>query len=86
MNKAQWRRAIIRRDQFCIVCGSSEALQAHHLITKGSRPDLRYNEDNGITLCWRCHHMIHNDVDFKAGVYDSHGLQDRIEKIIKESL
>ena len=40
----------------CAICGSTEGLQAHHLIAKKGRGVIyRYNLRNGICLCTRHH-------------------------------
>jgi 5-methylcytosine-specific restriction endonuclease McrA len=43
----------------CEVCGK-KALQVHHFYYKGSFGHLRYDEDNGISLCQGCHFLIHH--------------------------
>ena len=58
-----WRLAVFKRDGFrCRGCGSREKLCAHHIIywrdTKDNR-DLRYDVNNGITLCVKCHLEAH---------------------------
>lgn len=58
-----WRLAVFERDGFkCRVCGSGGKLFAHHIIywrdTKDNR-DLRYDVNNGITLCAKCHLEAH---------------------------
>jgi len=60
---AVWSVAVRTRDHYtCQYCGlESKMTQAHHIFsaTNGS---TRYDLDNGITLCWRCHFFIaHND-------------------------
>lgn len=42
----------------CEVCGSP-ARQVHHFFFKGSYAHLRYDLDNGISLCPPCHYTIH---------------------------
>lgn len=39
----------------CTKCGSIENLCIHHLISRTERPDLRFDIDNVITLCRKCH-------------------------------
>lgn len=64
-----WWTVVLRRDQACAVCGSKQQLQAHHIIdkqfiedfareerlTNAERNALLWEEDNGLTLCQRCH-------------------------------
>jgi 5-methylcytosine-specific restriction endonuclease McrA len=59
---ARWRRDIFRRDRFtCQKCGDDRGgnLNAHHVKAFATFPELRYNVDNGITLCVRCHRNEH---------------------------
>ena len=34
------------------------ALNAHHIIKWADASHLRFDEDNGITLCYRCHKQV----------------------------
>ena len=53
----QWRTAIYKRDDFtcqhCKVRGSR--LEAHHVKSFATHPELRLDVGNGITLCKSCH-------------------------------
>lgn len=55
----QWRLSIINRDGKCMVCGSKENLQAHHIKPFSTHPLERYDERNGLTLCETCHKKLH---------------------------
>ena len=50
-----WATIIKERDGKCIYCGSDINLNAHHIFTKGRHGNLRWNIDNGVTLCAKCH-------------------------------
>jgi len=50
-----WARGVITRDGACVICGSRQRLEAHHIEDWGARPDLRYVPSNGVTLCFRHH-------------------------------
>ena len=54
-----WRANIIRRDVRCVVCPSMENREAHHIEDYSFHKDKRYDLDNGVTLCKRCHTMFH---------------------------
>jgi hypothetical protein len=50
-----WSKAIRNRDKKCIICGSEESLNAHHILSYKLWKDIRYDLKNGITLCTKCH-------------------------------
>ncbi len=52
---AAWSKQIRARDGRCIVCGSVDFLQAHHLLPKYHYKHLQYELMNGVTVCPRCH-------------------------------
>ena len=56
-----WRKKVYSRDKFqCQMpgCKSKYRLQAHHINNWSSAAILRYDVDNGITLCRSCHERI----------------------------
>lgn len=57
---AQWRTAVFQRDEYtCQQCGTKGVyLEAHHKEPFAARPDLRFDVDNGVTLCVPCHASI----------------------------
>jgi len=54
-----WSRIIKYRDKKCVICGSVNTLNAHHIFYKKDYPMLSLNENNGITLCRKCHRELH---------------------------
>jgi endogenous inhibitor of DNA gyrase (YacG/DUF329 family) len=69
-----WRKAVLKRDNYtcqdCGVTGETVLLVAHHIKPWEDSLELRYDVDNGLTLCEPCH--------FKAHGYDVSG-KDVIE-------
>ncbi len=59
-----WRKAVFMRDHYiCQECGKhTDSLIAHHVKPWAGHPDLRYNVENGITLCEHCHDLKHGKV------------------------
>ncbi len=58
----KWRDEILKRDNYkCIKCGSSHNLQVHHILPYSEYPDKRFDIDNGVTLCDKCHAKEHSD-------------------------
>ncbi len=61
----EWRKAIYERDNYtCQFCGDDKGgnLEAHHKKSFKDFPELRYDVDNGITLCQTCHREVHRKV------------------------
>ena len=63
----EWRKVIFRRDNYtCKVCGKNGVrLAAHHIVPYAINKKLRFDVDNGITLCNECHKEFH--VNFMGG-------------------
>lgn len=63
-NYKNWRKRVFERDGYkCRCCdskGKNGSLRAHHLDGWHDNVDLRYDIDNGITLCFDCHIEFHN--------------------------
>ena len=58
-----WYNKLIKDN--CELCGENWALQVHHFYYKGSYGHLRYDLENGITLCKMCHFALHAGGDPK---------------------
>ncbi len=57
---AEWRNAVFQRDEYsCKDCGKKGHIQAHHIKSWAVHPELRYNINNGVTLCLLCHAKRH---------------------------
>jgi len=55
-----WKKAVLKRDGHkCVKCGTSESLEAHHIIRWVDYPQTRICTDNGMTLCKNCHGKEH---------------------------
>lgn len=57
-----WRNAVFERDNYtCMCCGDRSRkgypviLHAHHIDCFSDNDDKRFELDNGITLCYKCH-------------------------------
>jgi len=51
-----WQVMVYERDGYsCVNCCSKEQIEAHHIKSWSKYPKLRYNVDNGKTLCIVCH-------------------------------
>jgi len=59
----RWRRRIYARDGYvCQMCGydKGKTLRAHHIYSWSNFPELRFELDNGISLCDPCHIWVHS--------------------------
>jgi len=62
-----WRELVFERDdwtcQKCLKRGVE--LNPHHIINFSDNEDLRFDIDNGITLCRECHYKFHKEYGYK---------------------
>lgn len=51
-----WRRSVLERDGYkCTWCSTNDKLQADHIKPFSTFPELRFDINNGRTLCIDCH-------------------------------
>jgi len=57
----EWRNAVFQRDGYqCVVCGINDHdLHAHHLEGFTANKAMRFDPDNGVTLCQSHHKQFH---------------------------
>lgn len=63
-----WRTAVFEKNNYgCKFCGDRSSkdgrieLNAHHIKYYNDYPELRFDVNNGITLCKSCHNSLHWD-------------------------
>lgn len=67
----EWKKSCKFRDNFmCIICGSNEILQIHHIKSFTRFPELRFDIDNGATLCKKHHTEFHRKYGLKKFTSD----------------
>lgn len=56
-----WRKSVLERDGYtCQVCEHvGGKLHVHHIQSFARHPELRFEIDNGVTLCISCHLLEH---------------------------
>ena len=57
----EWRKKVYERDNYtCMECHARNIrVNAHHIKEFAKYPELRYEIENGVTLCERCHKLKH---------------------------
>jgi hypothetical protein len=57
-----WRKRVLKRDKYiCQKCGHKKNLHVHHILPFAKYPELRFELNNGITLCANCHIEEHRE-------------------------
>ena len=55
-----WTKTIRKlHGEHCVICGSTDRLNSHHIFQKASYPELSLNINNGIPLCHEHHWELH---------------------------
>jgi hypothetical protein len=72
-----WRSSVLQRDnRTCVLCESTTRIEAHHIIRWIDDIKLRFNQKNGVALCYDCHQKYHN--------YNREPFPDKITKLLKQ--
>jgi len=70
---AEWRRRVLSRDKWCCQmpnCKRRKRLQVHHIRKWSSASSLRFDIENGITLCYGCHKEVTNKENFYEPLFN----------------
>lgn len=70
-NYIDWMKAVKTRDNWKCKIGNHDCygrLEAHHILDWKNYPELRYNVNNGITLCVK-HHPRGRKKEKKLSIY-----------------
>lgn len=67
----EWHEAVLKRDNYtcqcCGIksgCGHRVSIHTHHIYNFASNVDKRFDVDNGICLCKKCHYAFHSAYGF----------------------
>jgi hypothetical protein len=60
-NQVAWSTLVRLRDGKCTECKSVYDLHAHHIKSFKDNEELRYDVNNGVTLCSQCHRKWHKE-------------------------
>lgn len=64
-----WRECVlVRFDSKCVVCGATKLPNCHHIVSEKLFTYMRYDPDNGITLC-PSHHKFGKFSAHKNSLY-----------------
>ena len=68
-----WKIAVKMRDENkCVVCGDTRMLNAHHIQSSRMWPELRYDIDNGVSVCPKHHKWGKNSFHQDATMYNKY--------------
>ena len=64
---SHWASNVKFKNPRCTICGETDRakLVAHHIIPVSHDPEnkYKYKPSNGITLCEKCHFLVHNKIE-----------------------
>lgn len=66
----KWAHDIRQVHEYCVKCGSTEHLHAHHIYPRNQYPDKKLDILNGVPLCGKCHREFHHLYGHKCSLKD----------------
>lgn len=78
----EWRNQVFERDNYtCQCCGDNTGhnLQAHHIENFADNVELRFDINNGITFCNRCH-----DFRYEGSFHNIYGTRNNTREQLEE--
>lgn len=67
-------KSIVQEDEQCIICGSIQGLQRHHIFF--GRPNRQHSEEDGL-WCWVCYY--HHNASMMS-VHQNHAMDLKLKK------
>ncbi|UUV46168.1 HNH endonuclease [Bacillus phage vB_BanS-Thrax2] len=79
----EWRTSVFIRDKYTCQCCNSVGgnLRGHHILNFSDNEDIRYDINNGITLCDKCH-----DIGQEGSFHDIYGTYNNTKEQLEEFL
>ena len=78
------RKAFVKRNPTCAVCGTKKKLEIHHKKPFYLYPELELSYNNLETLCQRCHRLFGHLDDYKSYnediAYDAYVFRKKIKE------
>lgn len=76
----EWQADVYKKDWYtCQCCGCGKDLRAHHILNFSDHVSLRYDVENGITLCKDCH-----DVYYKGSFHNKYNTKNNTPTQLEE--
>lgn len=70
-NYKKWVKVVKKRDdKKCELCNSNSKIAAHHFYSFREYESIRFDVDNGITLCQECHRDFHDQYGYNNNNID----------------
>lgn len=70
--KATKIKVFRRDDRKCVICGSKQEIECHHLYSRNTHKHLIYDEGNCVTLCKNHHRDFHNTYGYGKNTKDQY--------------
>lgn len=61
VSKTTYNQVFQECDGKCVLCGTTETLQYHHIKYRSEAKHLIDEPKNGIMLCVKCHKLVHSN-------------------------